>query len=115
MRTGFHEPQWFRGRVTDVHFTVSHRQPKFIAIDKQPNDDGMHLDRSGKTDRLAGEPLDPGPQCQMIALDLLHIPLPRLVLGGIEMPGVRAPIIGVIAPDAKRLEQPFEPTFKESC
>ena len=36
------------GRVTDVHFTVSHRQPKLVAIDKQPNDDVMHLDRSGK-------------------------------------------------------------------
>ena len=30
------------------------------------------------------------------------------MLGGIEMPGVRAPIIGVIAPEAKRLEQPLE-------
>jgi DNA helicase HerA-like ATPase len=42
------------GHVTDVHFTVSHRQPKLIAIDKQPNDDVMYLDRSGKADRLAG-------------------------------------------------------------
>src|SRR5262245_32208884 len=42
------------GRVTDVHFTVSHRQPKRIAIDKQPNDEVMHLDRAGKADRLAG-------------------------------------------------------------
>ena len=44
----------------------------------------------------------------MFALDLLHVPLARLMLGGIEMPSVRAPIIGVIARDAKRLEQPFE-------
>jgi hypothetical protein len=44
----------------------------------------------------------------MFALDLLCVPLARLVLVGIEMPGVRAPSIGVIAPDAKRLEQPFE-------
>ena len=64
----------------------------------------MHLDRSGKVDRLAGEPLDPGPQGQMFALDLLHVPLARLMLGGIEMSGVRAPIIGVRARDAKRLE-----------
>src|SRR5262245_39819550 len=66
------------GHVTDVHFTVSHRQPKLIAIDKQPNDDVMHLDRSGKADRLAGEPLDPRPQRQMFALDLLHVPLARI-------------------------------------
>ena len=87
---------------------VSHRQPKLIAIDKQPNDDVMHLDRAGKADRLAGEPLDPGPQRQMFALDLLHMPLARMMVGGIEMPGVRAPIIGVITPDAKRLVQLFE-------
>jgi len=61
------------GRVTDMHFTVSHRQPKFIAIDKQPNNDIMHLDRSGKTDRLAGEPLDPGPQGQMEGVSELLI------------------------------------------
>src|SRR5262249_12839600 len=48
------EPRSPRGRVTDLHFTVSHRQPKLIAIDIQPNDDVMHLGRSGKADRLAG-------------------------------------------------------------
>ena len=42
------------GHVVDLHFTVSHLQPKLIAIDKQPNDDVMHLDRAGKADRLAG-------------------------------------------------------------
>ena len=45
--------QWV-GHVADLHFTVSHRQPKFIAIDKQPDDEVMHLDRAGKADRLAG-------------------------------------------------------------
>jgi hypothetical protein len=44
----------------------------------------------------------------MFALDLLRVPLAWLVLVGIEMQGVRAPIIGVIARDAKRLEQRFE-------
>src|SRR5262245_48788994 len=40
------------GHVADLHFTVSHRQPELIAIDKQPNDDVMHLDRARKADRL---------------------------------------------------------------
>ena len=93
--------------VADLHFMVSHRQPELIAIDKQPNDDVMHLDRAGKADRLAGEPLDPGPQRQMFTLDLLHVPLARMRLGGIEMPRGRTPIIGVIAPNAKRFKQPF--------
>ena len=32
------------GRVTDLHFTVLYQQSKLIAIDKQPDDDVMHLD-----------------------------------------------------------------------
>ena len=45
------------GHVTDLHFTVSHRQPKLIAIDKQPDDDVMHLNRFGKAHRLPRETL----------------------------------------------------------
>jgi hypothetical protein len=43
----------------------------------------------------------------MFALDLLRVPLARLVLVGIEMPCICAPIVGVIARDTKRLEQRF--------
>ena len=67
----------------------------------------MHLGRAGKADRLAGEPRDPGPQRHMFALDLLRVPLTRLVLVGIEMPCICAPLVGVIARDTKRLEQRF--------
>jgi hypothetical protein len=35
-------------------------QAKVISVDEQSNDDVMHLDRLGKTDRLAGQTLDPG-------------------------------------------------------
>ena len=41
----------------------------------------------------------------MFALDLLRVPLARLVLVGIEMPCRGAPIIGVIARDATGLQQ----------
>ena len=37
----------------------------------------------------------------MFALDLLRVPLARIVLVGLEMPRVGAPIIGVIAGDPK--------------
>jgi hypothetical protein len=96
------------GRVTDLHFTVSHGQPKFVTVDQQPNDDVRHLSRAGEAARLAGETLDPSPQRQMFALDLLRVSLARTVLVRIEVTSVRAPVIGVIARDAKRLEQPFE-------
>ena len=42
------------GHVADLHFPVSYRQPKLIAIDKQPDDNVMHPGRSGIADRLAG-------------------------------------------------------------
>ena len=90
------------GHVADVHFTVSYRQPKLIAIDKQPDDNIMHLSRAGKTDRLAHQAFDPGAQRQMFPLDLLRIALARLVLIGIEMTRVRAPIVRIIPRDAKR-------------
>ena len=35
----------------------------------------MHLGRSGKAHRLAGETLDLGPQRHMCALELLRVPL----------------------------------------
>jgi len=38
------------GHVSDVHFTVSHRQPKLIAIAKQP-DDAAAQPLSQKTSR----------------------------------------------------------------
>jgi len=59
------------GRVADLYFTVSHWQPTLIAIAKQPNDDVMHLDRSGKIYRLAGETLNPGSQRHMFARTLI--------------------------------------------
>ena len=42
------------GHVTDVHFMDSHRQPTLIALDTQPKDDVMQLDRAGQANRLAG-------------------------------------------------------------
>ena len=60
----------------------------------------MHLDRPGITDRLAGEPRDPGPPCQMLALALRPVPLARMRRGRSEMPWIRAPRIRVRAPEA---------------
>jgi hypothetical protein len=61
--------------IGDVEFMVSHRQSKYIAIDEQPDDHIVHLDGSRKADRLAHQPLDPGPQRHMFTFDLLRIPL----------------------------------------
>src|SRR4029453_1244565 len=67
----------------------------------------MQLDRSGKAPCPACETLAPGPQRQMLPLNLLRIPRAWVVLGGVEVPGVGAPIIGVIAGDPTGLQQCF--------
>ena len=67
----------------------------------------MQLDRSGKAPCPACETLAPGPQRQMLPLNLLRIPRAWVVLGGVEVPGVGAPIIGVIAGDPTGLPQCF--------
>jgi hypothetical protein len=93
------------GHVTDLHFTVSHRQPKLIAIDKPSNDEVMQLGRAGTAHRLTHEALDPGAQCQVLALDLLRGALARLVLLRIELTRVRAPRVCIIPRDAQRFSQ----------
>jgi hypothetical protein len=42
-----------RGSVSDLYLYIQ-SEPKLIPIDEQPEDDVMHLNRFGKTDRLAG-------------------------------------------------------------
>ena len=91
-----------------MHFTVSHRQPKLIAIDKQPNNIVMHLGRAGKADRLAHEAFDPGAQREVLALDLLRVALARLGRIRIEMTRIRAPRVCIIPCDAKRFSQSLE-------
>src|SRR5262249_12985439 len=84
------------GRVTQVPLPVSYWPPERIAFDQQPDDGVRHLGRVSKADRLAGEPLDPGPPRHLCPLDLLRVSLARLVRVGLEMPCLCAPIIGVI-------------------
>src|SRR5215217_8118025 len=51
------------GHVSDVHFTVSHRQPKLIAIAKQP-DDAAAQPLSRKTSGYCWR----NPQCRKFCL-----------------------------------------------
>ena len=67
----------------------------------------MHLDGLGKTDRLPGEPFNPGPQRQMFALDLLRVAFTRLVLIYLYMARVSAPRVRIIFCDSKGLQQRF--------
>ena len=64
--------------------------------------------RLGEAQRAAYEPLDPGPQIDVVALDFLRVLLAHLMLLGIEMPLVGPPAIGVKLRDAKRCQQLLE-------
>jgi hypothetical protein len=96
------------GGVSDPHFMGLNPHAKFIPIDEQPDHNVMHLDRLGKADRLAHEPLDPGPQRQVLPLYLLRVVLTRLVLSCVKVTGVGTPIVCIIARNAKWLQQRFE-------
>ena len=71
----------------------------------KPNDQIVHVIRLGKTNRAAHQPLDPGPQIDMFALDFLRVVLAHPMLFGVDVPLVGAPPIRVIARNAKRLQQ----------
>jgi hypothetical protein len=59
---------------------------KLIPIDKEPNHQVVHTFRLGKADCPAYQPLDPGAQVDVLALDLLRVFLPHRVLPCLHMP-----------------------------
>ena len=83
--------------------SVLEQPPKFVTVDEQSNHQIMHPLRLGKADRTAHQALDSRPEPDMFALNLLGIIFAHHVLLCIEMSLVRAPAIGVITRDAKRL------------
>ena len=75
---------------------------KFVAIDEESNHEIMHGLRLGEAQRAADQPLDPGPQIDVFAFDLLRVLLAHLMLLSIEMPLVGSPAVSVKLRDAKR-------------
>jgi IS1 family transposase len=63
----------------------------------------MHLNGLGKTDRLTGEPFNPGPQSQMFTLDLLRVAFARLVLIYLYM--ARVQDLGQVQADEIRIKK----------
>ena len=52
---------------------MSDGSPKLIAIDEEANHQIVHRRRFGKANRATYEPLDPGPQIDVFALDCLRV------------------------------------------
>ena len=68
----------------------------------------MHYTRAGKTERLASQTFQVRPQCEMLALDLLHRQLPYCVLVRRKMPLIDPRLVRVISGDTKGSEQSLE-------
>ena len=83
---------------------LSNGSSKFIPIDEQPNHQIVHAFRLGKAQRATNQPLDPGPEIDVLALDFLRVLLAYVMLLWGDVPLVRAPPIGVKAGDAKRFQ-----------
>src|SRR4051812_31678914 len=92
---------------------MSEGSPKLIAIDEKADHQVVHGCRFGKANRAAYEPLDPGPQINVFALDGLRVLFPDDVLLRNDMPLIRPPTISVKARNTKRLEQLFE--LQKAC
>src|SRR5262245_57414707 len=68
----------------------------------------MHVLRLGEAQRATDQPLDPGPQIDGFALDLLRVLLAHLMPLGIKMPLVGPPAVSVKLCDAKECQQLLE-------
>ena len=88
---------------------LSDGSSKFIPIDEQPDHQIVHAFRLGKAQRATNQPLDPGPQIDVLALDFLRVLLAYVMLLGSEMPLIGPPAVGIILGDAKGLEQLLQP------
>src|SRR5437870_13760410 len=83
------------GRCLTGVDTGSQGLSEFIAINKESDHEIMHALCLGEAQRAANEPLDPGPQIDVFALDLLRVLLAHLMLLGIKMPRIGPPAVSV--------------------
>src|SRR6266851_324467 len=96
------------GSVSKVEMTPLHCPSKGIAVDKQANDDVVHLCGFREANGLTDQAFNTRPQGQMRALDLLRVSFAWAVDSGVEMTRVGTPIICIISCDPKGFQQGFQ-------
>ena len=82
--------------------------PELIPVDKQSDDQIVHAFSLRKANRPAHQPLDPRPQINVFALDLLCVCLSHCVPLCLYMPLVGTPAVGVKATNPEGRESGFE-------
>ena len=82
-------------KVFQMCWSLSDGSSKFIAIDEEANHQIVHAFVLEKQMRATYEPLDPGPQIDVFALDFLRVLLADVMLLGVDMPLVGPPSVGV--------------------
>ena len=85
--------------------SISEEASKLLAIHEETDDQIVHRRRFGKANRATHEPLDPCPQIEVFAFDLLGMLLAHLVLLWVDIPLLRPPPICIKAADPKGLQQ----------
>src|SRR5262249_21089555 len=93
------------GRMFHMCWALSDGSSKLIPIDEQPNYQIVYAFRLGKANGATHEPLNPGPEIDVLALDFLRVLLAHVVLLGIYMPLVGSPSVRVKFRDAKWLQE----------
>src|ERR671924_322746 len=67
------------GKVFHMCWPLSDGSSKFIPIDEQPNHQIVHAFRLGKAQRATHQPLDPGPEIDVLALACLRVLLASMM------------------------------------
>jgi len=87
---------------------MSNQESEFKSVDEKADYDIVHFLKLGKANGFASKPLNPGPQSQMFALDLLCIPLANLVLFLGKVALVGTPVVSEEPGDSERLQKLFQ-------
>ncbi len=95
------------GSVSKVEMIPLHCPSKGISVDKQANDDVVHLCGFREANGLTDQAFNARPQGQVRALDLLRVSFAWAVDSGVEMTRVGTPIIRIISCDPKGFQQSF--------
>ena len=81
---------------------ILHQNPEFISIDKETNDNVMHLVEFGEANGLPYQSFKARPQGQVFSFDLLGIRFTDEMPFGWQVTFIGAPIIGIKSGDPER-------------